>query len=106
MDNLIVKNVFLRDVLVCLISMFYENVNIRWYDDENKEFQLNIPFFSPFTGSQQFLKDHFLNNSDYCEDILEIEGNINKIPSGMIKIIEPSIDKENSLNKFGRTNKQ
>lgn len=115
MDNH--DDVFLRSLIIGIISYFWEKVNITQVRD-NKITNINVPFFYSMVGEEQFLTDFFTQNIKNYQH-LKVEGNTEKVPRGIIKMntsgkssdelsqrYTRSIYNKTSNNKYGQTVEQ
>lgn len=84
-------NVYVRSVIVGLINLlnnqiFYENVL-----DNNKSDIVEVSFFYSTTGDERFLQDYFMQWND-CIYPKKVDGNIDPIPRGVVKLSSMDID--------------
>lgn len=96
------SNVFTRSCIVGICSFFYDILEISETRD-NIESIIKIPIFYSKAGEEQFIKDLYLDTDKYCNELSSnIEGNLKKIPSGVIKLTGVSVDAANSISGFNR----
>jgi len=79
-------NVFFRNVIVGLSSFFYDIMEVEEVVND-KVVMKKVPIFYSMSGTEQFLTDYFLNTDKYHSELsCKIEGNVNKIPSGVFTV--------------------
>lgn len=94
-------NIFIRSVLVGLVNVlnnqiFYENIL-----DNNTYDIVEVPFFPATTGDERFLQDYFLLWND-CIFPKTVDGNMDPIPRGIVKLNGFGIDTSGLTQRFER----
>lgn len=103
MENKNYSNVFLRDCIVGACSFLYDLLEITQVNGEGQEEKKKVPIFYSMTGEEQFLTDYFLNTDKYCNDLsCKIEGNVKKIPSGILTFTSPNVKATNRTSPYNR----
>lgn len=87
---------FIRRVIVAILSYKYDTLYLRTVDNL-KESKINIPIFYSLNGSNQFFQDYFESSDKCCEELKPIDQNINKIPSGIMKLVDFGISSEDIM---------
>jgi hypothetical protein len=86
-----------------LLNLLNDKLKIWNRLSENEYEEVPVPFYYNMAGDERFLQDIFLQNSiDDCIEYKLVEGNINKLPSGMIKLSSIVINTSRLTNRFVR----
>ncbi len=94
---------FFRAVIVGLLNLMNNKLSIWNRLDEDHLEEVNVPFFYSMAGDERFMQDLFLQDTmNDCIDYKVTEGNINKIPSGVIRVSTISLDTARMTNRFVR----
>lgn len=79
------KGTFMRNLIVAVQGALYELISIDQLTNGNESEQIALPFYYSLTGSEQFIKDYFLDTDRYCTELnTKIEGVVNKLPRAII----------------------
>src|SRR4051812_5194826 len=75
----------MRNLIVATQGALYDIITIQQLKKDKTKEDINLPFYYSLTGSEQFIKDYFLDTDRYCTDLkCKIEGVMNKIPRALI----------------------
>jgi hypothetical protein len=94
-------NIFIRNCIVGMQIMFYETVFI----DETvggKEKKVHIPIFYAKGADEQLAHDLFLDKDKYYKEC-KVDGNVNKIPSGIFVLAGGGLLPESTGNRRTRS---
>lgn len=96
------QKIFTHRVLVGLSSFLYDILEIE-EEKDNLPTLIKVPFFVSQAGEEQFMKDLFLDHDKYKNELsCKIDGNLRRIPRGVINYNGFDIDSSNLIAGFNR----
>lgn len=94
-------DVFTRAVSIGLINLLNNNIIIWNRISDNKIQEIPIPFYYDASGDERFMNDILLHDTlDDCVDRKMVEGNIDVIPRGWIRMDSCTINVATFTNRF------
>jgi hypothetical protein len=95
-------NVFLRGVILGLLSKLNEKITYDQIEKDQSVTQIFIPFFYSLAGDEPFLQDFYLSYEDCDGKPAFSEGNYDVVPRGILEMGSIRIDSSSSTSKFVR----
>ena len=92
----------IRSIIVAVAGEFSNKIKYNLYKADNEAEVINVPFYNSFTGSEDFIKDEFLND-ELTNSTQKLDGMYNVIPRGILTFTGLDIDTASFVNRYTRT---
>lgn len=93
-------DIFIRNVMAGTQGFFDKKIYYK-QTEKGKTEKINVPFYTSYTGDEQFLMDYYYDPDPAC-GFKKIEGTTNVIPSGVFTLQSPSLPSQELMNKYER----
>lgn len=94
-------DIFIRSVFASISETLTNRLSYYQIEDDETRVKKSVPIYLSATGDERFLQYHFSGvDRETCETFTE--GSIDKIPRGVIKIDNVSIDRSQLTSDFGK----
>lgn len=84
-------NIFIRTIIAGVINILNERVFLKYTLSDTETKIHYVPFYYSMTGDERALQDFYLNWND-CVQPKTVDGNIDVLPRGMVKMNSVSIN--------------
>ena len=73
-----------RRVMVGTLGYLYDTMYIEDVETGNER---RVPVYPSYNGEERYLQDIFQSGDAYCEELKFVEGSVNKLPFGVLKLL-------------------
>ena len=93
----------IRSIIVGTLSVFKDRIKYKQFIESNEFRNIDIPFYTSYTGEEDFLYDFFKNTEHSLSSAVSAEGIYDSYPRGVITMTSIDIDSGSLVNKYVRT---